>query len=414
MLGLKNPVYKYLYDNITIFQIFRNITKFAPLLLFLTLLILFLLIIKSDIKSNVKKWLLLLVISSSLIYNLPYWTYRSYFFENRVMANIPQDYLDTSIFLNKQLNYSDNVLVLPATYSLETYNWNNKRVAVQGSIFDLLLNDGIRSYRLSQGFVGNIFFKNDSSKLFIKTNTNARGWDVDYNALSNFVKKYNLNYIIVTKELVSEYQDLNALFIWLNHNNYKKINSFGNNDIYLKNDLFNPILSANSDLYFERRNARNYNVAIKNIKENSYGRLIFLESFNAYWNLYLKPISKSNSCDNIKKYENKINDSSVAECYYERKIIEENELSYLWKKPIFDETHKIVNQYANQWTIDPQYIKQNFSKEYYKENPDGSIDVELTLYFKPQSYFYVGLIISGTTLIGCLGYLLYAWRKRRS
>jgi hypothetical protein len=44
-----------------------------------------------------------------------------------------------------------------------------------------------------------------------------------------------------------------------------------------------------------------------------------------------------------------------------------------------------------------------------KKNPDGSYDINLTLYFKPQSYFYLGLIISGTTLIGCLGYLLYAW-----
>jgi ABC-type uncharacterized transport system fused permease/ATPase subunit len=73
----------------------------------------------------------------------------------------------------------------------------------------------------------------------------------------------------------------------------------------------------------------------------------------------------------------------------------------------------MVNDYANQWTIDPNYIKQNFDKSYYKENPDGSIDVELTLYFKPQSYFYLGLIISGTTLLGCFTYLGYDLVKRR-
>jgi hypothetical protein len=49
----------------------------------------------------------------------------------------------------------------------------------------------------------------------------------------------------------------------------------------------------------------------------------------------------------------------------------------------------------------------------YKENPDGSIDVELTLYFKPQSYFYLGIIISGTTLILCLGCLGYAFYRKR-
>ncbi len=49
----------------------------------------------------------------------------------------------------------------------------------------------------------------------------------------------------------------------------------------------------------------------------------------------------------------------------------------------------------------------------YKENPDGSIDIELTLYFKPQSYFYLGIIISGTTLILCLGYLGYVFYRKR-
>jgi hypothetical protein len=41
--------------------------------------------------------------------------------------------------------------------------------------------------------------------------------------------------------------------------------------------------------------------------------------------------------------------------------------------------------------------------------------MRLTLYFKPQSYFYLGLLISGTTLLACLGYLAYAYAfaKRR-
>jgi len=407
MLGLKNPVYKFLYDNITIFQIFRNITKFAPLLLFLTILILFLLIIRSDIKSIIKKWLLLLIILLSLIYNLPYWTYHSYFFENRAMANIPQNYLDTAGFLNKQLNHSDNVLVLPATYSLESYVWNDKKVAVQGDILDVLLDNGIKSYRLTQGFSGNIFFRKDSTKLFIKTDTNARKLDIDYNLLSDFVKKYNLNYIVVTKELVSEYQNLDVLNNWLSNNNYNRINSFGSNDIYLNKDFSKPILLSSNDIYFERKNAKNYSMHIKSgINFN----LTFFEAFNKYWNLYLEPFSEKDFCNNGIYNDNTFN---VIKCQYKQKIVEKGELSYLWKKPIFDNTHKLVYDYANQWTIDPDYIKANFDKSYYKENPDGSIDLELTLYFKPQSYFYLGLIISGTTLLGCVGYLIFIEVKKR-
>ena len=73
----------------------------------------------------------------------------------------------------------------------------------------------------------------------------------------------------------------------------------------------------------------------------------------------------------------------------------------------------MVYDYANQWTIDPDYIRANYPKEYYKENPDGSIDVRMTLYFKPQSYFYLGLIISGTTLLVLIGYLGYDTIRRR-
>jgi len=56
----------------------------------------------------------------------------------------------------------------------------------------------------------------------------------------------------------------------------------------------------------------------------------------------------------------------------------------------------------------------NFARNFYKENPDGSIDIELTLYFKPQSYFYLGLIISGFMLLTCVGYLtFYSIRNKK-
>lgn len=41
-----------------------------------------------------------------------------------------------------------------------------------------------------------------------------------------------------------------------------------------------------------------------------------------------------------------------------------------------------------------------------KQNPDGTYDLNLTLYFAPQSYLYLGLIVSGGTLVLVLGYLV--------
>ena len=40
------------------------------------------------------------------------------------------------------------------------------------------------------------------------------------------------------------------------------------------------------------------------------------------------------------------------------------------------------------------------------------MDIELSLYFEPQKYFYLGLSISGAVFIGLFGYLMYDWRRR--
>jgi len=92
---------------------------------------------------------------------------------------------------------------------------------------------------------------------------------------------------------------------------------------------------------------------------------------------------------------------------------ERSSLSYFWNKEVLNDTHTRGESFFNAWVIDPASLKQTFPKDAYKENPDGSMDVELTLYFKPQAYLYLGLIVSSLTLLGYLAYLWYARRKRR-
>lgn len=105
---------------------------------------------------------------------------------------------------------------------------------------------------------------------------------------------------------------------------------------------------------------------------------------------------------------------NITECINEKyTFFEWEELKYLREKPVFDHTHQLVNDYANGRTLDAEYIKQNFPKEYYQEKPDGSIDVNLTLYFKPQSYFYLWLGVSGLTFLGLLTWLVIDWRREK-
>ncbi len=93
-------------------------------------------------------------------------------------------------------------------------------------------------------------------------------------------------------------------------------------------------------------------------------------------------------------------------------------------KPDFvaDSAHYQLDDFLNAWYIDPELLCN--SKDESKkikggctQNADGSYDLEMVIEFWPQRWFYFGLIISGTTLAGCLGYLgiasIRALRKRR-
>jgi hypothetical protein len=63
----------------------------------------------------------------------------------------------------------------------------------------------------------------------------------------------------------------------------------------------------------------------------------------------------------------------------------------------------------NSFSIDPQDICKSYDC---RKNSDGSYDIDMTLYFAPQSYLYLGMIISGSTLLLCLGYLAYYGIKK--
>jgi len=83
------------------------------------------------------------------------------------------------------------------------------------------------------------------------------------------------------------------------------------------------------------------------------------------------------------------------------------------QKPIVNESnHLMANGYANSWIINITEICETTPDKCIK-NPDGTYDLELVIEFWPQRLFYLGLIISGTTLLCCIGYLVYDWRKGR-
>ncbi len=173
--------------------------------------------------------------------------------------------------------------------------------------------------------------------------------------------------------------------------------------------------------------------------------LIFNESFNEEWKVYLNQNVKiKNQKDNLKfkNEEYKILDGNEKDQANKEELNdyinngwvsdlgeEKNQINFIsknfqgtiqndnlpkgriwetwFKKPLPEEDHLTVNGYANSWVINADKI---CSESFCIKNPDDTYDFELVVEFKPQQLFYVGLGMSGLAL---LVYLSYNLRKQK-
>jgi len=219
-----------------------------------------------------------------------------------------------------------------------------------------------------------------------------------------------LQYRLLTTENITELEQKNVKYIYdfqniytSNWNLYTSPDTYDNNLSLIKNDpnFMAKLMAANpgeitkvadhiyeinntlprvnlenageTQLSFQRINPTKYKVTIKNLKDTA--DLNFLESYHLDWNIYLGNYN-------------------------------------LFAKPLFDSTHKETFGYANGWTINKADIISQKSNDY-SVNPDGSIDVNLMLYFWPQTAFEISLVVSILAILSCATYLLYAMKRKK-
>lgn len=86
-----------------------------------------------------------------------------------------------------------------------------------------------------------------------------------------------------------------------------------------------------------------------------------------------------------------------------------------WNKPQGADSlkHFKLNDFANGWYVDPSKLCAAKSSSCEKQ-ADGSYDIKLVAEYAAQRWFNVGAIISVITLLGCIGYLTYGWKKVRN
>jgi hypothetical protein len=123
---------------------------------------------------------------------------------------------------------------------------------------------------------------------------------------------------------------------------------------------------ASTKFTFEKIDTTKY---VVHAKTNEPFILVFSESFDSRWRAYIADGNKQIGW-----------------------------IEAFFQKSVSDNEHFMINGYANAWYIDPKHlgVKGN--------------EFTITIYYWPQSLFYVGWILSTSTFLGCIGYL--AWNKK--
>lgn len=401
------------YKDLTLW-LFRSPDK---LFIFIPFLITYLLVYSIDSKfkdSKVIYYITILSIILSTLYVYSWWIVKQYLVDinwyRQWMIRIPDEYYDIQKIINKD---TKNTAILSLPYSVvNSLNWSNyqKWWYIWHDLLHLLYN---KNYIYSNWYDHPVLETVISTELFSKK-------DTELAELVMVIKKFWVEYII-------NHKDIDSRFIWAADLSIQKlidndiISEVYISDYFTLYEVWELNLSSliHSDkLSFKKINPTQYHVNINQIQTKS---LYFKQSHNPEWKLYLEPYSQISCSDYSIVYswtvswEGSIWTGSyhVTECPSENQFYAGGELAKLWQEPIFDDTHKMVYDYANQWTIDPEYIRANYPREYYHENPDGTIDIRMTLYFRPQSYFYLWLFISGSIFFLLITYFSYNFLRRK-
>jgi hypothetical protein len=155
-------------------------------------------------------------------------------------------------------------------------------------------------------------------------------------------------------------------------------------------------LSTNNEgpkITFKKINPTKYLVRVEEVKDPFW--IVFNDNYNSNWRLYRMP----NISSRLLEFSGILSDYRrfrVKETKYAMEFTP-TDIKYLFRKPL-EAPHQMVNGYANGWYIDP------------KKTVLGSNFV-LTIYYWPQSFFYLGLFIVVVIFITSLVYLI--WPKKR-
>lgn len=447
----------FLYNNLPLLKLFRSPQHFLSFYV-ISLSILFIFSGVYLLKKNKTSVLLLLILI--VINAMPWWLTRDLgtriLSQNSVVPRLNQIILskgDEEMYALNKLPLDFSMMTIPPGYSINFLQSGSNRVTNQGGDAGLALGNK-RFYATDQSMVGfdnvldnleremylnddffdkyNNLFAYLNIKYFIVRKDTSPNFsrsinDFNFDSIEKSIKQSNSVKVIYRDDKIIILENKNFLpHIYVpcttskNQSISPTLNSLssGENQIcnavyfYAQNSKETESLAKLADktenrptIEYKKINSTKYRLVIHGAEGNL--PIVFSELFNSGWKVYQiknSSVNKSGSESGQTKF--------VSENYFgttqNDNLLNGPLFETLFKSPI-ESQHLTANGYANSWNIDVDKICGGNDK--CSKNSDGTYNMELVVEFWPQRLFYLGLLISGVTLFGCLIYLIYRWVK---
>lgn len=313
---------------------------------------------------------------------------------------IPEEYTSFMKEVGKKVSPSNNILSVPFGSSIYTVVKDETSNAAYVGSSPVIVFSGVNdiSGHMSFNFTDEA---NKLDKIILAGDTDK---------LNKIMLEHNINYVILTKNIPDEVKKAQWVYdeFMLQRQDAKFLQDITSDKILTSSkgnyELFTAknsnVLVKSNNLYFQRLSPVKFKVYIKSLKKSQV--LEFNDSFHNGWELYPVKNPDLSFCKPFKKYDEFVTE----ECNPSIKYLDLKEIEYVSAGPVFDKSHSMLNNFSNKWTIDRRTFIEKLGSAYYKKNVDGSIDVEMILYFKPQIYFYYGLGLSFVVFAGSISYLV--------
>jgi hypothetical protein len=402
-----------LFGNIPGFTMFRNFQdKFALGFVVIYASLITVSLVISSIKFQEKRKYILTAFSLVILINAipikstvnsPLWTTEN-IYKN---IQIPQEYINFMSTIKNTISPTNNILSLP----------------FGGSVYTVIKDVESDNVYVGTSPVKILSGVNDISGHY-SFNFTETGYLIDnliinkqYNELNKILYDHNINYIALTKnipkELEMSYIYNPEIFYAQNEDFIKKIvgdklyvSEDGNYELFKTKQ--NNFLIKSNNTFFKKISPVKYRIYIENIDDSQ--PLYFNDSYSEGWKIFLAKSPNKSWC-NVRLNEK---GNNINECDHDEKFFELEDILFSNKSSELINTHSRHNEFSNKWVLNKEKILNEFPVSYYSQNDDGSINVELILYFLPQNYFYLGSAITGIAFLLGIFYIIRIYANKKN